>query len=374
MKNFKGLLAVIAIMLVFLVGCSPTPAVTFSEATEAPVSTQVSEDSGIAGVDYPAPTDVPMPIPQSYPEPEEGASQPEAQPETDASADYPAAAPEAGDTAGYPAPDTGSGTCEPLPAEPQTQTFFSDDDVLLSGTFYPAAACNAPLILLFHQYGSSSEQWTNLALWLQNRADERSSVPRGQRAAPARQYAWFPQMPDGLTFNVFALDFRGHGRSNSSGSDFDGPGYITDANNALAFAKSLPFVDQAKVITIGTSIGADASAAACLAVENGTVVDFQVNKGCVGVLSLSPGNYLGVNYVAMVTRLSETPFSVHVHCVASEQDGDSPRVCNTEVPGNFVRTVYPGRGDHGIALFRENLDPDIGDLVLEFLLKSITIQ
>lgn len=370
MKMKRGLLLLIPALI--LAGCTAAATDTVPsvpEATKAPlpVSTQPA--------DYPAPANIINPTAiAAYPEPESGSEEPEPDVVDPA---YPG--PVDGDSAqatDYPAPaeDSSSPVCEPLPAAPQAHAIFSDDGILLSGTFYPAANCNAPLVLLFHQYGSSSEQWLDLAGWLQNRSGELSAVPRGLLASPAKQYSWFPVMPDGLSFNVFTLDFRGHGQSKSSGESFDGAGYIVDAQNALAFARALPLVDSGNIITIGTSIGADAAAAACLAIDGTAVADFQVNQGCVGILSLSPGNYLGVNYIEMVTRLSETPFNVQVYCVASVEDNGSPDNCRADVPGNFLGIIYPDRGDHGIALFREDLDPNIGDLVLEFLLKSITVR
>ncbi len=309
---------------------------------------------------------------QSYPEPDPTmvTGPPTAYPTADSG--YPVDSPPTG-TVPYPPPgSTEQGTCTPLPADTERKEFLSNDSIALVGTFYPASECNAPVVILFHQFGSSKESFANLALWLQNRAEELSATNSGLQSSPIKQYAWFPRMPDGMSFNVFALDFRGHGESAERMEGYDSAGYLIDAQSALSLVKSLPNISPGRIITIGTSIGADASLDACLIINGTQIDDFQLNQGCIGALSLSPGNYLGVSYIDVVTRLSELPFNVVVYCVAAELDGDSPALCGDNRPGKYVSTVYPGRGDHGIALLQENLTPDIGALILEFLLMSIS--
>lgn len=258
-------------------------------------------------------------------------------------------------SAGYPAPANG---CTLEAAAIQALELTAADGVVLAGSFYPPAACSAPVVVLFHQFGSTKEAWAEIATWLQNRPAE---------TGPAA--AWLPALPADLSFAVFAIDFRGHGASQAGDEDgFDDDGYLRDAQAALAFARTLPNVDANRVITLGASIGADASVDACAAFDGDDLADVQENQGCIGALPLSPGNYLGVSYAEVVTLLSEPPFDMRIHCVATEQDGESPQLCSLAISDRHTGTVYPGRSEHGMAMLAAGFDPDTGLLIRDFLL------
>jgi pimeloyl-ACP methyl ester carboxylesterase len=250
--------------------------------------------------------------------------------------------------------------------------FSASDGTNLVGTYYPPANCSAPLALLFHQNGRSKEIWVDLALWLQNRSGETSAAPVGFLSSPNRQYNWFPPMPQGLSIAVLAVDFRNHGESGGSGG-FDPAGFLQDAQAALAMGRSLPEVDPEQVITIGTSIGADAAVDVCISLDGSQAAAQQQDQGCRGALSFSPGNFLGVAFQEAVGALGQPPHQAHVRCLAAEGDGSAPDLCRTDFGDFFSSTIYPG-SDHGIDLITPGRDPEVGTVILDFLNESLGLE
>jgi dienelactone hydrolase len=208
-----------------------------------------------------------------------------------------------------------------------------------------------------HQFGGSQNQWKDLALWLQT----------GVSPAGAE---WLPPLPDGATFAVLTFDFRGHGESEGTqGVNLD---VLADAQTALAFAKTQPGVDPNRILTIGTSIGSDTAVDACVRVDGTAIAPVQEFQGCLGAMSLSPGSYFGVDYVISAQTLLETPHSAVVYCLAAENDGPSPTTCNAIVHDRFRSIIYPG-STHGVSFLKPGFDPEVGQLILEFLLESLQL-
>lgn len=264
-----------------------------------------------------------------------------------------------GDISGYPEPGGPAEGCEVLMPEPQSLEFLTSDGLTLAGTFYPSADCDAPVVLLMHQFGSSKESWIEMAQWLQNRGAAGST-------------GLFPPMPDDLSLAVFTFDFRSHGESDPGEDDgIDTEGFLIDAQSALEFIKTLPGVNPDRIITMGASIGADASLDACLVLEGDDISGFQENKGCIGAFAFSPGSFLDVPYVEAANRLSQPPFDLVIACAAAELDGNTADLCDSAVPGRYTSTIYTGRSEHGIALLQPGLDPDIGQVVFNFILQTI---
>jgi hypothetical protein len=256
---------------------------------------------------------------------------------------------------GYPAP-TDSGAL-PVPAEPLPVAFAAFDGAQLAGTYFAPLFDAAPVVVLFHQFGSNQHQWDDLARWLQT-------------GLPNAGADWLPPMPTGLTFAVLTLDFRGHG--DSEGSMNIDTGLLLDAQAALSFAKTQPGVDPNRVITIGTSIGSDAAVDACVSLEGSNVADVQESLGCLGAMSLSPGSYIGVDYTNAANALLGAPHFAEIYCLAAEGDGPSPTTCNSVSGERYKAVIFPG-SDHGVALLKSGFDPDIGSLILEFLLESLRL-
>jgi pimeloyl-ACP methyl ester carboxylesterase len=209
-----------------------------------------------------------------------------------------------------------------------------------------------------HQFGSDQHQWDEIALWLQT----------GQPPAGSE---WLPPLPEGMTFAVFTFDFRGHGES--EGDANDDAGLLTDAQSALAFAKTQAGADPFRVITIGTSIGADGAVDACVALNEMAVAETQEHQGCLGAMAISPGSFLGVDYTNAATALLADPHLATVSCLAAEEDGDSPAACNAVTGERYQATIFPGNA-HGTGLFDPGLALNLGDLILEFLTESLQLR
>jgi hypothetical protein len=109
------------------------------------------------------------------------------------------------------------------------------------------------------------------------------------------------------------------------------------------------------VLTIGASIGADGAIDGC------------AGGACIGVISLSPGNYIGMDYTQALMAAGDIPIA----CVASQGDGPSPGLCAAgmevaEATGKFQMQIYEGSA-HGMAMFPLDQEPNLLDFVLEFI-------
>jgi hypothetical protein len=155
---------------------------------------------------------------------------------------------------------------------------------------------------------------------------------------------------DRLSYAVLSFDFRGHGES---GGTPDAAGYLEDARAALGVFEDLPGVDPTRIVMIGASIGADAAVDAC-------------GVGCIGAISISPGNYLGVNYADALDTLGDKP----VLCVASRDDHPSPETCESGQNvglSDYLMQFYTGSA-HGMDLFKiTEEEPALIDLIFAWL-------
>lgn len=221
--------------------------------------------------------------------------------------------------------------------------FDAGDGTILVGSFYPATVDSAAAVILMHQFGSNRRTWVQkgVVAWLQN-------------ASGANGDMW-PTMPADRSFAVFNFDFRGHGESGGSRTG-ERADFLMDAKAALSTVQELPGVDPAKIILIGASIGADAAIDVCV-------------TGCLGALSLSPGGYLGVPYTEVVTELGLD--NKPAWCLAAEDDPFSADTCKSASGASYHSVIYP-QGGHGETLVKPGMDPNIGELFLEFLLQSLS--
>lgn len=245
-------------------------------------------------------------------------------------------------------------TDEPVSLEEQRIEFEAEDGVSLVGSYFPARFSPAPTVILMHQAGSDRRAWeqAGLVAWLQNRGNGGG----GALFAPSLGASLWPSMPGSLSFAVFTFDFREHGESGGafeSGSDF-----LVDAKAALQRVKEFPGVDPERIVMIGASIGADAAVDACV-------------EGCLGGLSLSPGSYLDVDYAEVVAEM--TLDGKPAWCLASEDDHYSADTCKS-ASGDAYRSIIYAAGGHGESLLIPGLDPDIGQVFLDFLLLAFGIS
>ena len=207
-----------------------------------------------------------------------------------------------------------------------------------------------------HWAGGTNCDWVavNLVQWAQNRG-----LPEGVAANPAcenaeahvpESLADFPPLPAGQSYAIFAFDYRGYGESEGS-NNWDTDGYLKDSITAMKIAQGLDGVDPARVATISASIGADGAIDSCA-------------NGCLGALSLSPGNYLGVDYAGEVTRLGSE--QKPAWCVASKQDGESYPKCENASGDFFQKFIYEESG-HGMSFFETGLAPKVTQIIFDFL-------
>ena len=244
-----------------------------------------------------------------------------------------------------------------LAADPQRVEFQAEDGKNLVGYYYPSKYADAPVIILMHWAGGDLCDWKDIARWMQNRLDENpAKLERCEaetRPAPWWDPTWFPAMNPDISIAVFAFDFRDYGESESGGS-WDA--LKLDAKAAFVAAAGFEGVDATRMASMGASIGADGAPDGCL------LYNQEAGSGCVGALSLSPGNYLGMNYAEVVTGLAPHP----TWCLAAEQDGESAPTCNSASGDHYRLQIYPG-DDHGMMLIVPGLDPLPMILIQDFM-------
>lgn len=247
----------------------------------------------------------------------------------------------------------------PIPTEAVTPTptqpaptrveFQSADGTLLVGYYYPAAVADAPIVVLMHWAGGDQTDWDKVGLveWLRNLPQPTAGSVK--RAAPLTGV--YVPMPQGLSFAVFTFDYRGYGESGGSAVRSK---LAEDSIAALHQAGKMEGVDPSRVSAIGSSIGADGAADSC--------AEFP----CVGVLSLSPGSYLGLPYNEAVDLLDEN--GIPVWCVASEGDWESAPTCKKADGGRYKSIIYPGKAHGTEFLVASSAPADIGRVLLDWLL------
>lgn len=234
-----------------------------------------------------------------------------------------------------------------LPPEPQDITFDTLQGRTLQGRYYPATMENALLVILIHWVTTNQDSWQFVAKWLQNRGWKSDRYP----ALGERSYA------------VFTFTLSGCESWHGCGT-WTGPEWVEDADAAILYASQLPGIDPTRIVTAGASIGADAAIDSC--------AWFTQQGGpahCVGALSFSPGNYLGLSYAEQVTLLEAVP--VPAWCFYAEEDSDANLACSYASGTNYLKYEYAG-GLHGIQLLTPEVKPEEPDkttleLFLEFL-------
>jgi len=277
-----------------------------------------------------------------------------------------AGAAEAGESEGDAAPDTApddmQATTEeaaaegepPLPPEPQQVPFLAADGYEQVGTYYPGQVNPGPLVILMHWAPGDQNDWAAIAPWLQNRG---LPVPdAADTGLPWLDSSWFPALGEANSFGVFTFTFR---FCEGGCAEFDRDGWLNDAFGAYEAALQLPGVDPERIVIIGASIGADGAADACL-------------EGCLGALSLSPGDYLGIAYTEAVRAADEA--GKPVWCLAAEGDSESHAACTTAEGSHYRSIIHPG-SEHGMGLVEpDTYDPDTMQVILEFLDLTLGLQ
>jgi hypothetical protein len=154
------------------------------------------------------------------------------------------------------------------------------------------------------------------------------------------------------SYAVFTFTFRQCGWGEGCQS-FEPAGWLQDAQAAVAAARGLEGVAPHLLVTIGASIGSDGAVDAC-------------SESCLGAMSLSPGGYLGVPFADAVADLDSADPPRPVWCLAAEGDGESAPTC-ASATGSLYRSITYTGSAHGMQLIEPAADPNVLELVLEFL-------
>lgn len=249
-----------------------------------------------------------------------------------------------------------------LPPEPQIIKFKASDGTSLEGVYYPGATNPSPLVVMIHWVNGDMHDWNEVAVWLQNRGVKNPFPNPG--SFPWWNPTWFPKLTSDQSYGVFIFSFRGCKPMNEKGcASWDIPGWVSDVQGAMLTAHSLEGVDTTRIVTIGSSIGADGAAIGCLYLNE------QYPGSCAGVLSLSPGSYLVQEYPDVIEKLGKLQPSVAAWCVADSNEVGMCKMAITDDNTLFQYFEIPN-GDHGNMLLRPDLEPLPMQLILDFLAQT----
>lgn len=257
--------------------------------------------------------------------------------------------------------DPATTDADAVAADPQEVNFAAADGQPLMGLYYPAATTPAPVIVLLHWAGGDKSDWYEIAPWLQNRGLANPFPNPGDE--PWWDPSWFPIMPDDLSVGVFIASFRGCEPFPSGCQTFDPEGWLLDAQAALGQAGMLPGADSARIVAIGSSIGADGAVDACFWSNE------QAPGSCDGALSLSPGSFLGFPYVTAIENLGGAN-PIPAWCLANASE--FPICVDAESAGNTAfSAIEIGNAGHGNELIVPAAQPSTLQTVIDFLLLTV---
>lgn len=245
-------------------------------------------------------------------------------------------------------------------AEPQSVEFTTSDGVSIRGKLYPSNKISAPLVILMHWALGDQADWVEVAFWLQNRRMGGGST--FNELTPWLDPSWFPEIAEETTYNVLTFTFR-----NCEGgcSSFEREKWYTDVQAAVDFGQTLDGVDTSRVIMIGASIGSDGAVDGCAYLNEKTP------GNCLGAISMSPGNYLTIDFAEKVKELAPVP----VWCLYAESDPESAPLCGSVESSNYTKYKYPANmifsNGHGMNLIEKDQDPNPLDLTISFLNKVL---
>ncbi len=238
----------------------------------------------------------------------------------------------------------------------------TSDGRILDAAFYPASRLNAPVVVLLHWAGGEKADWEQIAYWLQNR-DLAGAAESANGSIPWLDPSWFPEMPADRSYNVLTFTFEGCGSGGCQ--SFEREKWLLDAQAAFATARTLEGVDPTRIVGVGASIGSDGAADGCL------YLDSEYPGTCKGALSLSPGNYLTLNYADVVEELSAMEPTVPTQCFYAVGDSESATVCQAiQDIESFTAIEYQG-SNHGMRLIMPDLDHDTLTLIMEFISDTV---
>jgi hypothetical protein len=273
-----------------------------------------------------------------------------------------------GSVAPSPIPPTATPTAKPpagppaLAPDPQEITFQASDGQELRGLYYPAAVNPAPVVVFMHWVSGNMSDWYEIAVWLQNRGQANPFPNPG--IEPWWNPTWFPAVPADRSYGVFIFSFRDCAPANAGCAHWTPDVWLLDSQAAMLKATELEGVDPARIVAIGSSVGADGAPDGCFWLNE------QKPGSCQGALSLSPGSYMNIPYPDAVRNLGGSVPLAAAWCLA---DPEEIAICNTaaEVDNPAFRAIEIPNGQHGNMLLRPGLDPLPMQLILDFLAETV---
>ncbi len=232
----------------------------------------------------------------------------------------------------------------PLAAEPQAVVIQTADGRSLVGMYYPAKVNPAPLVVMMHWAGGDQYDWWEIAPWLQNRAGEYTpgEWPGTGVSGTWLDPTWFPPLRSEASFGALVFDLSGFG-SSPQGTNIP-TDWLVDSQAAVEFAASLDGVNPDMILALGASIGADGALVGCVLASQAAG-----SPRCLGVYSLSPGNYLPASFVYPEGARALADAGVPVTCLAAEGDIAAAAICNDLDFANAQGVLFPGSA-HAMAL------------------------
>ena len=237
--------------------------------------------------------------------------------------------------------------------DPQEIAFTTIDGELLTGLYYPASENPAPLVILMHWARGDQEDWSKVAVWLQNRS-EVDLTPDYNRSW--RSANWYPENNRENPIGVFTFNFRdceGECQSYLPGD------WLLDARSAMIAVSRLTGVDKDRILTVGASIGADGAIDGCAWFNQ---------KGigtCLGSYVLSPGSFLTEPFEEAVEVLVNNVPPHPVYCLYGLRDDSAIESCSEAV--GIKRFDHGYITNHGMELLQPFQNPDPLTLLLEFV-------
>ncbi len=212
-------------------------------------------------------------------------------------------------------------TPSPIATQASITVYVPTTDLILFGSYYPAAKSPAPALLLLHSINDTKARWGKL-----------------------------PSQLQAAGFAVLAIDLRGSG---DTGGLPDWTVAPRDVAAALSFLRASPGIDPARVSLIGAGIGANLAISVCA-----------TESTCKGVVAISPRAVdQTISARDAIKPLGKRPLLILVGADDDPSAPDSTLLANSAAGDHRVQR-YPGK-QNGIALL--DAHPDAAALIVEWL-------
>jgi len=240
-----------------------------------------------------------------------------------------------------------------LDPPPVEINFSAEDGQLLSGIYYPADTNPAPLVILVHWARGDQTEWTEIALWLQNRSQ---LVREPNYNKSWRSSDWFPENTLGYSLGVFTFTLRD---CEDECKDYLPGEWLLDIQAAMETAVELTGVDKSMIVTAGASIGADGAVYGCASLNQNGLGE------CRGSYALSPGSLLTIPFEKLASELIQNDTPRPIYCVYGLRDDASVETCSAVPDARLVDYGYIE--NHGFELLQPLQNPDPLVLLLELI-------